>query len=205
MAPTPILLAAERARASGITLADNESAFRENSATIVMPSAEAAFLNPVQEFNRDLSTLAIRTWSERLDAEKKARFVKAAERKAASASKGKGKRKEVKGANGSSIVDEAAAEQPDAKKARIDENGNGVTTSTVTESEASVADAAVSAEASSGSTVVPDRQKTSTAATSSHFSKHSVPQVFVAFDTPRKFRFCDGYWQTIFRHLQLRL
>ena len=67
MAPTPILLAPERARASGITLADHESAFRENSATIVMPSAEAAFLNPVQEFNRDLSTLAIRTWSERLD------------------------------------------------------------------------------------------------------------------------------------------
>ncbi|PWY98732.1 N2,N2-dimethylguanosine tRNA methyltransferase [Testicularia cyperi] len=81
MAPTPILLAPERARASGITLADNESAFRENSATIVMPSAEAAFLNPVQEFNRDLSILAIRTWSERLDAEKKARYTRSEQKR----------------------------------------------------------------------------------------------------------------------------
>lgn len=132
MAPTPILLAPERARASGITLADHESAFRENSATIVMPSAEAAFLNPVQEFNRDLSTLAIRTWSERLDAEKKARFLRAAQRKAASAAnpKGKGKRKGVEAANGSTSADGATAgeEQPDVKKARIDANGNGIAT-----------------------------------------------------------------------------
>lgn len=121
MAPTPILLAPERARASGITLGEHESAFRENSATIVMPSAEAAFLNPVQEFNRDLSTLAIRTWSERIDAEKKARFLRVAQRKSASGGKGKSKRKEAQAANGSSSAD--GAEQPDAKKVRIDENG----------------------------------------------------------------------------------
>ncbi|GAC99900.1 likely N2,N2-dimethylguanosine-specific tRNA methyltransferase [Pseudozyma hubeiensis SY62] len=138
MAPTPILLAPERARASGITLADHESAFRENSATIVMPSAEAAFLNPVQEFNRDLSTLAIRTWSERLDAEKKARFVRAAQRKAATASssKGKAKRKGVQAANGSTSTEGAIAaqeESQDAKRARVDANGNGVSTSSVAE------------------------------------------------------------------------
>ncbi|KAJ9474780.1 tRNA (guanine(26)-N(2))-dimethyltransferase, mitochondrial [Pseudozyma hubeiensis] len=138
MAPTPILLAPERARASGITLADHESAFRENSATIVMPSAEAAFLNPVQEFNRDLSTLAIRTWSERLDAEKKARFVRAAQRKAASASssKGKGKRKGVQAANGSASAEDAVAteeEQPDAKRAKVEANGNSVSTPSATE------------------------------------------------------------------------
>lgn len=133
MAPTPILLAPERARASGITLGEHESAFRENSATIVMPSAEAAFLNPVQEFNRDLSTLCIRTWSERLDAEKKARFLRAAQRKAATTSKGKTKRKEAQVSNESNSVDEAIAAQPEHKKARIDENGNGVSTSTLAE------------------------------------------------------------------------
>ena len=83
MAPTPILLSPSRARASGITLGKDESAFRENSATIVMPSAEAAFLNPVQEFNRDLSIMAIRTWSERLDHEKKLRFLEARKAKEA--------------------------------------------------------------------------------------------------------------------------
>ncbi|SAM83991.1 related to N2,N2-dimethylguanosine tRNA methyltransferase [Ustilago bromivora] len=134
MAPTPILLAPERARASGIILADHESAFRENSATIVMPSAEAAFLNPVQEFNRDLSTLAIRTWSERLDAEKKARFVRAAQRKTATAGKGKSKRKGKLAANGCTSAEEPAVGegQPDAKKARVDENGASASGSAAT-------------------------------------------------------------------------
>ncbi|SPO27908.1 related to N2,N2-dimethylguanosine tRNA methyltransferase [Ustilago trichophora] len=149
MAPTPILLAPERARASGITLADHESAFRENSATIVMPSAEAAFLNPVQEFNRDLSTLAIRTWSERLDAEKKARFLRAAQRKAATANKGKSKRKGGQVANGSgssstATDDGALAEQPDAKKARIDEIGNSATTEPAAQEDATQENAATS-------------------------------------------------------------
>ncbi|TKY89129.1 hypothetical protein EX895_001660 [Sporisorium graminicola] len=149
MAPTPILLAPERARASGITLADHESAFRENSATIVMPSAEAAFLNPVQEFNRDLSTLAIRTWSERLDTEKKARFLRAAQRKPTSATKGKSKRKGAHAANGFTSVDQASteAEQPDTKKARVNNNGNGVATASTTETqEASSSAVTLSAE-----------------------------------------------------------
>uniref|UniRef100_V5F144 tRNA (guanine(26)-N(2))-dimethyltransferase n=1 Tax=Kalmanozyma brasiliensis (strain GHG001) TaxID=1365824 RepID=V5F144_KALBG len=152
MAPTPILLAPERARASGITLADHESAFRENSATIVMPSAEAAFLNPVQEFNRDLSTLAIRTWSERLDAEKKARFVRASQRKTTSAGKGKGKRKDV---NGSTSAEGAAAEaqKPDAKKSRIDENGNATGTAMAEATEAEATQGA-----SSSAAVVPSAE-----------------------------------------------
>ncbi|SNX86245.1 related to N2,N2-dimethylguanosine tRNA methyltransferase [Melanopsichium pennsylvanicum] len=131
MAPTPILLAPERAHAAGITLADHESAFRENSATIVMPSAEAAFLNPVQEFNRDLSTLAIRTWSERLDAEKKARFIKLARRKATTNGKGKSKRK----GDHATIDANGADDQPDAKKSRIDEHATIASTSAATVSE----------------------------------------------------------------------
>ncbi|CDW99514.1 hypothetical protein [Sporisorium scitamineum] len=102
-----------------------------------MPSAEAAFLNPVQEFNRDLSTLAIRTWSERLDAEKRARFVRAAQRKAASATKGKSKRKGAQAANGSTNVDGTITEAEElyAKKARIDVHGNGIATASATETQ----------------------------------------------------------------------
>ncbi|SPO36332.1 related to N2,N2-dimethylguanosine tRNA methyltransferase [Pseudozyma flocculosa] len=101
MAPTPILLSPSRAKASGITLAEDESAFRENSATIVMPSAEAAFLNPVQEFNRDLSILAIRTWSERLDAEKRNRFLQSHAKAKASNARNANKRKAHRNGNGS--------------------------------------------------------------------------------------------------------
>lgn len=74
MAPQPILLSAKSVAKYGIHIRAHESAFRENSATIVMPSKEAAFLNPVQEFNRDLSTLAIITWSQMFDCEKRQRF-----------------------------------------------------------------------------------------------------------------------------------
>lgn len=75
MAPRPLLLTPEAVAAHGIHIGKNEAAFRENSATIVMPSKAAAFLNPVQEFNRDLSTLAIITWSNRLNDEKYQRYV----------------------------------------------------------------------------------------------------------------------------------
>lgn len=36
----------------------------EGSATILFPKAEDVFYNPIQQFNRDLSTLSIRAWSE---------------------------------------------------------------------------------------------------------------------------------------------
>ena len=74
MAPQPILLSPNVVAKYGIHIRAHESAFRENSATIVMPSKEAAFLNPVQEFNRDLSTLAIITWSQIFDCEKRQRY-----------------------------------------------------------------------------------------------------------------------------------
>lgn len=74
MAPQPILLSPEAVAMRGIHIKPHEAAFRENSATIVMPSKEAAFLNPVQEFNRDLSTLSIISWSQMVDREKKQRY-----------------------------------------------------------------------------------------------------------------------------------
>ncbi|KAE8216119.1 hypothetical protein CF327_g677 [Tilletia walkeri] len=74
MAPIPIPLDPDLARASGIHLRKGESAFRENSSTIILPSKDAAFLNPVQEFNRDLSTLVIRTWGAKNDEEKRKKW-----------------------------------------------------------------------------------------------------------------------------------
>ncbi|PWN34820.1 N2,N2-dimethylguanosine tRNA methyltransferase [Meira miltonrushii] len=72
MAPTPIPLPRHICDALG--LSQNEVAFREGSATIVLPTKEAAFLNPVQEFNRDLSVAALRAWGQIRNEEKRKRF-----------------------------------------------------------------------------------------------------------------------------------
>ncbi|KAJ7685216.1 N2,N2-dimethylguanosine tRNA methyltransferase [Mycena polygramma] len=52
----------------------------ENNSHILLSSNEA-FLNPVQEFNRDTSVACIRVWSEELHKAKKAKWVQAQEKK----------------------------------------------------------------------------------------------------------------------------
>ncbi|KAF7338271.1 tRNA (guanine(26)-N(2))-dimethyltransferase [Mycena venus] len=52
----------------------------ENNSHILLSSNEA-FLNPVQEFNRDTSIACIRVWSEELHELKKARWLRAQEKK----------------------------------------------------------------------------------------------------------------------------
>ena len=54
--------------------------FRLHAESILLSSDEA-FLNPVQEFNRDLSVACIRVWSEEMDRAKEARWRKAQEKK----------------------------------------------------------------------------------------------------------------------------
>ncbi|EGO21460.1 hypothetical protein SERLADRAFT_362807 [Serpula lacrymans var. lacrymans S7.9] len=54
----------------------------ENTSHILISSKDEAFLNPVQEFNRDLSVACIRTWSEQFDGEKEAKWGQAQERRA---------------------------------------------------------------------------------------------------------------------------
>lgn len=76
------------------------------------------FLNPVQEYNRDLSVVAIRTWSERRQREKAEKWEIGARRKVAKKDKGKGKRgaegdsgvsKKLKGEGGEAVELAAAA------------------------------------------------------------------------------------------------
>ena len=80
MAPRAVTLSRDVCDALGLKA--DESAFREGSATIVLPSKETAFLNPVQEFNRDLSTLVIRTWGQVRNEEKKKKFLEGAAKRA---------------------------------------------------------------------------------------------------------------------------
>lgn len=61
----------------------------ENSAHILLPASADAFLNPVQEFNRDLSVACIRVWSEEFNREKEAKWRRSIERNAGKERKGK--------------------------------------------------------------------------------------------------------------------
>lgn len=54
----------------------------ENTTHILLPSDNGAFLNPVQEFNRDLSVACIRVWSEEWNRAKEAKWRVSQERKA---------------------------------------------------------------------------------------------------------------------------
>lgn len=47
---------------------------REASAEVLLAEGRDVFINPIQEFNRDLSTLAIRTWSELANEQKRAKW-----------------------------------------------------------------------------------------------------------------------------------
>jgi tRNA (guanine26-N2/guanine27-N2)-dimethyltransferase len=66
----------------------------ENNSHILLPSSNEAFLNPVQEFNRDTSVACIRVWSEELNRAKEAKWRLAQER---SANKTGSDRKRFKG------------------------------------------------------------------------------------------------------------
>ena len=65
-----------------ILVAEGFSLYTENNAHILISSKDEAFLNPVQEFNRDMSVACIRVWSEELDRGKVDKFRKAEERRA---------------------------------------------------------------------------------------------------------------------------
>jgi hypothetical protein len=54
----------------------------ENTTHILLPSDNGAFLNPVQEFNRDLSVACIRVWSEEWNRAKEAKWRATQEKKA---------------------------------------------------------------------------------------------------------------------------
>ena len=55
---------------------------KENSSAILLPASNDAFLNPVQEFNRDLSVACIRTWGDRTNVEKERKWRQGLERRA---------------------------------------------------------------------------------------------------------------------------
>ncbi|KAG6900865.1 hypothetical protein C0993_009983 [Termitomyces sp. T159_Od127] len=67
--------------ASNIIVPDGFTLHTENTSHILLESNEA-FLNPVQEFNRDTSVACIRVWSEELNKSKEERWRQNQEKRA---------------------------------------------------------------------------------------------------------------------------
>ncbi|KAF7976714.1 hypothetical protein HWV62_5885 [Athelia sp. TMB] len=65
-----------------ITIPDGFTLHTENTSHILLPSTTDTFLNPIQEFNRDLSVACITTWSEALNSTKEAKWKMAQEKRA---------------------------------------------------------------------------------------------------------------------------
>ena len=64
-----------------VTIPEGYTLHTENTSYILLPTENEAFLNPVQEFNRDLSVACIRVWSEELNKVKEAKWQQSRERK----------------------------------------------------------------------------------------------------------------------------
>lgn len=75
----------------------------ESTTTILVPKANTAFLNPVQQYNRDLSIAVIRAWNEMRKEEAEEKWKKRIEAKPEAVARKKEKarkRKEAKAAKG---------------------------------------------------------------------------------------------------------
>jgi len=83
--PTSLQLCRPRLRmassAADIEIPDGFRLHTENTSHILL-DADAAFLNPVQEFNRDMSVATIRVWSEESNKAKEEKWKKAQLKKA---------------------------------------------------------------------------------------------------------------------------
>jgi hypothetical protein len=72
----------------------NHKEHTEAKTTILVPTDHTAFLNPTQQFNRDLSVAVIRAWNERRKERLEAKY------ESKKSKKGKKKGKQVKGEEG---------------------------------------------------------------------------------------------------------
>jgi tRNA (guanine26-N2/guanine27-N2)-dimethyltransferase len=71
------------------TIPAGYKAHTESSTTILVPEANTAFLNPVQQYNRDLSIAVIRAWNDMRKEEALAKHEVKMQRKGKAKGKGK--------------------------------------------------------------------------------------------------------------------
>ncbi|KAG6832138.1 hypothetical protein H0H87_002450 [Tephrocybe sp. NHM501043] len=119
---------------SNIIVPDGFTLHTENTSRILLESNQA-FLNPVQEFNRDTSVACIRVWSEELNRAKEEKWRKLQEKKANKQKDGAAKKR--KGALSCFIrgilwklMKRSVVETDDAQKAKEPSTGEGIDNTT---------------------------------------------------------------------------
>ncbi|KIM28758.1 hypothetical protein M408DRAFT_329214 [Serendipita vermifera MAFF 305830] len=101
-------MAAVASSANRIKVPPGYKLHTENSAHILLPDTNDAFLNPVQEFNRDLSVASIRVWAEERDAMKKQKWLE--RQRDQPDSKSSSKRRKLAGEDGKPMEEGQASE-----------------------------------------------------------------------------------------------
>ncbi|KAG6814370.1 hypothetical protein H0H92_010956 [Tricholoma furcatifolium] len=99
---------------SKILVPDGFTLHTENTSHILL-EANAAFLNPVQEFNRDTSVACIRVWSEELNKSKQEKRRQNQEKKAKKQEERDAKRRKVESETPQEVQDPATSENNSAK------------------------------------------------------------------------------------------
>ena len=79
-----------------LTVPEGFTLHKENTSAILLPASNDAFMNPVQEFNRDLSVACIRTWGDLMNREKEKKWRQSLERRAKKAEAAGHKAKKAK-------------------------------------------------------------------------------------------------------------
>ncbi|PIL24070.1 hypothetical protein GSI_13821 [Ganoderma sinense ZZ0214-1] len=94
------------------TVPEGFTLHKENTSAILLPASNDAFLNPVQEFNRDLSVACIRTWGALMNEEKERKWRQTSERRAKKADVGAHKAKKAKTEENGNAEASAAVQPP---------------------------------------------------------------------------------------------
>ena len=92
----PLLRKMSASASSSFTVPEGFTLHKENRSAILLPASNDAFLNPVQEFNRDLSVACIRTWGDLMNEEKEKKWRQTLARRAKKAEAGAHKAKKAK-------------------------------------------------------------------------------------------------------------
>ena len=77
-----ISMSQAEAQTPSLVVPEGYSLHTENTSHILLPNDNGAFLNPVQEFNRDMSVACIRTWGDQMNETKRKKWEESRERKA---------------------------------------------------------------------------------------------------------------------------
>ncbi|KZV90233.1 N2,N2-dimethylguanosine tRNA methyltransferase, partial [Exidia glandulosa HHB12029] len=102
-----------------IVVPDGFTLHVENSASILLPQRTDAFINPIQEFNRDLSVACISVWADEYNRAKQQKLQAKQEKRAHQQPR---KKRRVDDGTGAAVAEADAEDTADAEQNEVDED-----------------------------------------------------------------------------------